>query len=272
MDNVYCALPQVCKSLAVLNVLLVTALHYIVIHFVGCSIEVTKDVVFVIDTTSSIGSFQFQMIREFVANLTINLKLNSPGSRVAVISFDWFVRLQFNLQRHTSLSTLLPAINPGLTYFRSSSISNTASALEFLLSSAQNGVLGIRNETSNIAIVITDGRSDSQFRTQLAASALHAANIFDIYAIGFGSADINELRTIASDPAFVYFTNFFSDFALQELKMNLNDQLCSGKKKGRIYSVNVMCLFIQCLLQGFHYNLVVSSLALLDKCKILFAQ
>ena len=218
-------------------------------HFISdCSIEVVKDIVFLIDTTRSIGSFRFQHIREFVANVTTDLKLNSPESRVGIILYDWFTRLQFNLQRHTSLSTLLPAINPGLPYINSYFSTNTGNALEFLLSSVQNGVLGIRNETSNIAIVITDGLSDNRFLTQSAAAALHAANIFDIYAIGFGSAGINELHTIASDPRFVYFTNFYSEFALQELKMNITDQLCSGKNTAPTVSVSVttnnVCVFL----------------------------
>ena len=216
----------------------VTTMHLIS----DCSIEVVKDIVFVIDTTRSIGSFRFQRIREFVANVTTDLKLISPESRVGVILFDWFIRLQFNLQRHTSLSTLLPAIDPGLPYVNSIFNTNTAGALEFLLSSAQNGILGIRNETSNIAIVITDGRSDNRFLTQSAAAALHAANIFDIYAIGFGSADVFELRTIASDPRFVYSTDFFSEFSLQEVKMNIIDQLCSGKNTVHQYVVS----YIQC--------------------------
>ena len=194
---------------------------------------------FVIDTTSSIGSFQFQNIREFVANVATNLKLRSPESRVGVILFDRFTRLQFNLERHTSLSTLLPAINPGLPYFSGfNSNTNTANALQFLLSSAQSGALGIRNETSNIAIVITDGRSDNTFLTQSAAATLHAANIFDIYAIGFGSANSDELHTIASDPQFVYSTNFFSDFSIQQLETNLLDQLCSGKNIA--YNVEIL--------------------------------
>ena len=184
---------------------------------------------FVIDTSSSIGSFQFQMVREFVDNVTINLKLHSPESSVGVITYDNSARTYFTLREHTSLTTLSPAINPGLPYFRGFG-TNTAGALRLLLSSAQNGFLGIRNETSNIAIVITDGRSDSQFSTRSAAAALHAANIFDVYAIGYGSADINELNTVASDPHFVYFTNFFSRFDLQQLQMNLTDQLCSCKQ------------------------------------------
>ena len=197
--------------------------------FLDCTIDVVKDIVFVIDTSSSIGSFQFQMVREFVDNLTINLKLNSPESSVGVILFDNFARIQFTLGTHSSLTTLSPAINPGLPYGRGFR-TDTASALRLLLSTARNGFLGIRNDTSNIAIVITDGRSDNRFSTQSASAALHAANIFDVYAIGYGSADINELNTIASDPHFVYFTNFFNQFDIRRLQMNVTDQLCSCKQ------------------------------------------
>ena len=168
------------------------------------------------------------MIRELVDNITISLKLNSPDSSVAVILFNYIARVHFNLEAHTNLSTLSPAINPGLPYYYGYG-RDTAAVLRLLLSSAQNGSLGIRNETSNIAIVITGGQSSSRYSTQSAAAALHAANIFDVYAIGYGSADINELNTIASDPNFVYFTNFYNRFAIEELRMNITDQLCSCK-------------------------------------------
>ena len=193
-----------------------------------CTIAVVKDIVFVIDTSYWVGSYQFEMVKEFVANITIHLKLNSPESSIGVILFDHYPHIQFNLEAHTSLTTLLAAISPGLPYSGGYSI-DTAGALRLLLSSAQDGSLGIRNETSNIAIVITGRQSNSQSSTQSAAAALHAANIFDVYAIGYGSADINELNIIASDPNFVYFTNFYNRFDIEELQMNVTDQLCSCK-------------------------------------------
>ena len=196
--------------------------------YTDCTIDAVKDIVFVIETSYWIGSYQFQMVREFVANITINLKLKSPKSLIGVILFDYYPRIQFNLEAHTNLTTLLADINPGLPYSGSYG-TNTASALRLLLSSAQDGSLGIRNETSNIAIVITGRQSNSQNSTQSAAAALHAANIFDVYAIGYGSADIDELNIIASDPNFVYFTNFYNRFDIEELQMNVTDQLCSCK-------------------------------------------
>ena len=169
------------------------------------------------------------MIREFVDNITVSLKLKSPESSVAIILYDYTTRIHFNLEAHTNLSILSPAIDPGLPYYNGYG-RDTAAALRLLLSSAQNGSLGIRNETSNVAIVITGGRSDYQNSTQSAAAALHAANIFDVYAIGYERADIYELNTIASDPHFVYFTNFYNRYDIEELQMNITDQLCSCKK------------------------------------------
>ena len=211
---------------------------------------------FVIDASNDIRSNQFQDIRELVANITITLKLNSPESSVGVILFDNSSSILFNLKEHTNLSTLSPAINPGLPYnydYGYDNDRNTAAALDFLLSSAQDGSLGIRNETSKIAIVITGGRSDSNYSTQSAAAALHAANIFDVYAIGFGRADINELNTIASDPNFVYYT-YYNSYTVEALRMAVTNQLCFGKK---------------CVLKGFlnmHHAYVCTNLYVFVCC------
>ena len=196
-----------------------------------CTIDEVKDVVFVIDRSSNFqfDSYQFQMIREIVGNITVSLKLNSPESSVAIILYDNTTLIHFNLEAHTSLSTLSPAINPGLPHNLKHG-RDTAAALRLLLSSAQNGSLGIRNKTSNIAIIFTNGQSDDEYSTQVAAAELHAANIFDVYAIGYQYANISELNTIASDPHFVYFTDFFYESDAADLQMNITDLLCSCKQ------------------------------------------
>ena len=238
-------------------------MYFICILLIDCTIGEAKDVVFVIDASNYIGSYQFQKIRELVANITITLKLNSPESSVGVILFDNSASILFNLEEHTNLSTLSPAINPGLPYnydygYGNDNDRDTAAALDLLLSSAQDGSLGIRNDTSKIAIVITVGQSDSNFSTQAAADALHAANIFDVYAIGFGSADINELNAIASDPNFVYFT-YFNSYNVEELRMAITDQLCSGKKcvlKEFLvcaYACTYVSLFVCCMCLCEHF-------------------
>ena len=214
---------------------------YCVSHFVDCSGSAVRDVVFVIDTSSSIGFSRFQLVRELTENITTILKVNSPESLVGLITFDNFARFEFGISTHTDLSTLLPAINPRLPYYGGFS-TNTASALNLLLlGGREGGFLGLRNETSNVAIVITDGFSSSFSSLQSAANSLHAANIFDVYAVGIGSNSFSELQLIASDPSFVFSTSFLNSFTAQQLEEDVVEQLCSSK----YHIIGIYCI-LQC--------------------------
>ena len=193
-----------------------------------------------VDTSRSIGFSRFQLVRELIENITTILKVNSPESSVGLITFDNYARFQFGISTHTDLSTLLPAINPGLPYYRGYS-TNTASALNLLLSGANSGFLGLRKETSNVAIVITDGYSSSFSSLQSAASSLHAADIFDVYAIGIGNNLFSELQLISSDSSLIFSTSFLSSFAAQQLEQNVINQLCSSKS---------FCIYMYAILNG----------------------
>ena len=207
--------------------------------FLDCSSGVVRDVVFVIDTSSSIGSYRFQLVRELIENITINLKVNSPETLFGLITFDNYARLEFNITRHTDLSTLLPAINPGLPYYGGYS-TNTASALSLLLyGSAEGGLLQLRNETSRVAIMITDGYSSSFSSLQSAANSLHAANIYDVYAVGIGNNNYYELQLMASDSSFVFATYSLSSYTAQQLEEDVIEQLCSSKCLQRFVCIYV---------------------------------
>ena len=179
-----------------------------------------------IDTSGSIGSTRFQLIKEFTANITIDVINSSPNSAVGVILFDSSAYIHFNLQTYTSLNALLSAID-NLPY--SGGGTDTDEALTLLLTTAQNGILGLRSDSLNTAIIITDGHSSDHLATLSAAAALHASNIFDVFAVGVGGADLIELQTIASSPEFVFFTSSFNNTGLQQVQEKLLPQLCDCK-------------------------------------------
>ena len=185
-----------------------------------------KDVVFVIDTSGSIGRDNFQLIREFTANLTTELIRNFPGSAIGVILFASNAHIEFNLQAHTNLSELLIAI-AGLPY--SGGGTNTAEALTLLRSATLNDILRLRDDSSKVAIVITEGQSNNPSATESAANRLHNLGIFDVYAVGVGGADLDELRRIGSNPDFVFFTTDFTSTSLQHLTDRILPRFGTGK-------------------------------------------
>ena len=200
--------------------------------FLDCSSHAVRNVVFVIDTSRSIGLIRFQLVREIVENITTSLKVDSPETLFGLITFDRYARFRFNMFTHTNLSTLLPAINPGIPYsLYNSYTTNTADALRFLLSGGvEGGYLRLRDKTSSVAIVITDGYSSSYSALRSTADLLHAENIYDVYAVGIGSNRFSELQLIASDPSLVFSTASLNSFTAQQLEQNVIMKLCGSSK------------------------------------------
>jgi len=140
-----------------------------------------------------------------------------------VIVFSGRARIQFNLQQHTSTDPLLTAIS-GLRYPRGGT--DTDEALELLISSAQDGTMGLRDGRTHVAIVVTDGESNDPASTTAAADALHASGIYQVYAAGLGGAVLDELNDIASDPSLVFITDDFDSDSVNELTNNFTQTIC----------------------------------------------
>ena len=172
------------------------------------------------------GSFSsFDLIKDFLINITTEVIRKSPKNAVGLISFSSRASIELNLKAYMSLNELLSTINR-LNY--GSGGTDTAEALTLLLSSAQNGALGLRRDSSKVAIVITTGHSNSQSATLSAAAALHASNIFDVYAVGGDLYDLTELEAIASRPEFVFSTSSFNEDSVQQLQDRILPQLYNG--------------------------------------------
>ena len=198
---------------------------YVAYVILDCSRSVVRDIVFVVDTNYRISYSTFQLVRELIESITINIAVDSPKTLFGLITFDDIARLEFNITRHTNLDTLLPAINRGLVQYYGFT-SNTDSALSLLLTgSVEGGSLQLRNNTSKVAIVVTSGYNFSSL--QSAANSLHAANVFDVYAVGISNRIYSQLQLIASDPSFVFSTSSLTNFTAQQLEIDVIERLCS---------------------------------------------
>jgi len=149
------------------------------------------------------------------------------NSQVAVITFDSTPVLRFNLGDYSDRASLNQAIRD-LPY--SGGGTDIAAALNYLRDIAQNGTLSSNPNNRQIAIFMTDGQSDPE-EIAVAATSLHDASIFQVYAIGVSGANITQLNRIAGgDSNFVFYGNTFDNDLLRRIEQEVIAELCTGIK------------------------------------------
>ncbi|XP_033728441.1 uncharacterized protein LOC117317678 isoform X2 [Pecten maximus] len=182
-----------------------------------------QDIVFVIDSSTSVGPENFQKILTFVKDLLTDANIDDGLVRVGVILYSTDVAVQFHLKTFLSKVDLFFAIDT-ISYMYGNT--NTASGLLALTEIMFTTENGDRPDVPNIAFVITDGQSNiNSFQTVPQAEYARTVGI-DIYAIGIGLADTEELKGISSLPLEKYFHTVDDFTELQSLKQEMFQSLC----------------------------------------------
>ena len=206
--------------------------NYIVLIFHTVCQNVLRgiDLIFVLDSSGSIGSRNFQLVRNFVANVVTQLDIGPDRSRVGLITFSSSAIVQFGLNTYRTNTSLLQAI-ARIPY--SGGGTNTQAGLNTLISifSTTFGARPRVDGIPRIAVVVTDGRSNSPSATIAAANRVHANNLLT-YAVGVGSnLNMDELNAIATDPdsQYVRLLSAFNVNELRDLQESLSRQACTGQ-------------------------------------------
>ena len=199
-----------------------------------CEVETTTssssqklDLVFILDSSGSVGSDDFQSMLRSIETIVSSetLRIGPDDTRVAIIRFSTDANLLFNLSRYSDLDSLIQGISE-VNFIGGGT--NTQSALRLLRESAANGDLGLRDSTSAvpIAIVITDGRSGLPAQE---AELLHTSTNFDVFAVGVGSnIDVQELMLIAGSDGFVIQIDSFGPSDFQRFEKQIEIRTCRG--------------------------------------------
>ena len=184
-----------------------------------------------LDASGSVGSSNFDKMKDFTTNVVNNLDIGPDTTRVGLIRYESSVSVQFNLNTHMTSASLLQAID-AVSFTGGGT--NTADAILSCIGQF-NTSLGARPRSSGIsrvAIVVTDGRSNNRTATIAAAAMAHSENILS-YAVGIGgNTNMEELAAIASDPDSQYLRSLsgFNTAELRSLQETLNSQACTGER------------------------------------------
>ena len=180
------------------------------------------------DESGSIGSSNFELMKEFVHDESDSFDIHPDGVRIGVLTYSDSYTFEFFLNTYSTKEGVFDAID-NIIYNRGGT--NTAEALIAIHSYAFTVTYGARPLSEGIprvTIVITDGRSNSYSETSDAAQQLHNDGII-VFAIGIDGADINELYAIASHPAYVFNISFFNENLLGNLQLIVSNEVCTGK-------------------------------------------
>ena len=206
------------------------------------------DIIFVLDTSKSIGNKSFGVMKNFVKNTASLVKVNLSNSLIAVILFAENALIQFSLTKHTNIDSFQQAVDSIKYEDEQGSYTNTPAVLNLLQTAGENGSLGLRDDTIKVVFVITDGRPNlpnlnkenaaektkeaATEKTKEAAARLHESGIYDhIYSIGIeANKPIGKsLYYIAYPPLLVFHLLGFDEILFQQITGRFITSLCTGE-------------------------------------------
>ncbi|XP_076136862.1 IgGFc-binding protein-like [Alosa pseudoharengus] len=192
-------------------------------HQVACTEKTVADIVFLVDGSWSVGSENFQLIREFLHTVVDGFDVAPDHVRIGMVQYSSTQRTEFSLNTYQNKREILEYIDK-LSYMGGGTL--TGLGLDFILKKhfVESAGSRAKEKVSQIAVVITDGKSGDD--VMLYAKNLRNQEI-TLYAVGIKNADEGQLKEIASTPhdQHVYSVSDFT--ALQGISEKIVQKLCT---------------------------------------------
>ncbi|XP_025027504.1 collagen alpha-3(VI) chain isoform X11 [Python bivittatus] len=173
-------------------------------------IGAAADIIFLVDSSWSIGKEHFQLVREFLYDVVKQLEVGGNDFRFGLVQFSGNPHSEFQLNTYHTLQDVLFHISH-MPYMGGGT--KTGQGLEFLIRNHLTKAAGSRASDGipQIIIVLTDGRSQDD--VALPSSILKSAEV-NMFAIGVQDAVEGELKEIASEPLDMHLFNLENFTAL----------------------------------------------------------
>lgn len=196
---------------------------YIVLSLIGCLDEnPAYDIVFLVDSSSSIGTRDFLEIKTFMRTFVDGLDIDTKNVQVGLVQFNTDPYEEFLLGDYANKADLIKKIDR-LPYRTGGTF--MGKAMKFLKDSFITSANGsrINEKVPQIVVLITDG--DSADDIKVPAGDLRQKGII-IFAIAVGPTNMTELKAIANSPPERFVVNIDKYQALQGLPTTMKETVC----------------------------------------------
>ncbi|XP_052804645.1 collagen alpha-1(XIV) chain-like isoform X2 [Mya arenaria] len=182
-----------------------------------------RDVAFLVDSSGSVGSANFNTALGFIKGVVAGLPIGPMGTLTSLMTFSTTPNINWYFNQLTSKQETTNAL-------ASVSYHSGGTRTDLALHSASTQLFtpehGDRTHANNVVIVLTDGKSNMPSETVKQANALHIIS-HDVITVFVGTGpDMHELQTIATDQHHVFTVHDFH--LLSSLQYQIHQLICSG--------------------------------------------
>ncbi|KAK2501378.1 hypothetical protein MC885_001210, partial [Smutsia gigantea] len=175
------------------------------------------DIIFLVDSSWSIGKEHFQLVREFLYDVIKSLAVGENDFRFALVQFNGNPHTEFLLNTYRTKQEVLSHIS-NMSYIGGSN--QTGKGLEYVMQNHLTEAAGSRagDGVPQVIVVLTDGHSDDGLA--LPSVELKSADV-NVFAVGVEGADGGALKEIASEPLNMHVFNLENFTSLHDIVGNL---------------------------------------------------
>uniref|UniRef100_A0A8C0Z835 Collagen alpha-3(VI) chain n=1 Tax=Cyanistes caeruleus TaxID=156563 RepID=A0A8C0Z835_CYACU len=154
------------------------------------------DIIFLVDSSWSVGKEHFQLVREFLYDVVKALDVGGNDFRFALVQFSGNPHTEFQLNTYPSTQDILSHI-ANMTYVGGGT--EPAKGLEYLIEKHLTKAAGSRASEGvpQVIVVLTDGQPRDD--VAVPSSLLNSARV-NLFAVGVQDAVEGELQEVASGP------------------------------------------------------------------------
>ena len=194
------------------------------IYFTECTEN--ADFSFLIDSSRSVGSAKFEVVKEFVSTLMYEINLDNGESRVGVMTYSAEPTIHANLGQYNTREDMTNLVEQ-LSYEGGNT--ETSLALKVARENLYSNRNGNRPDINDVIILITNGGSSNFDETLQEAVLTKLAGITIIVVAVSDWHNEFEIQEIASDP------DMYNVFAMStvedvsDLVIPVRRAMCNGK-------------------------------------------
>nr|XP_009686259.1 PREDICTED: collagen alpha-6(VI) chain [Struthio camelus australis] len=196
------------------------------------------DIVFVIDSSGSISSSQYQAMKDFMTALVNKSDVSPEGVQFGALKYSHQPEALFYLNKYTTKLEITEAIQSDQPIGQSTYTAKALIYSETFFTEAHGSRKSRR--IPQVLIVITDGVSHDTDMLSEVAQRLRNKGII-IYAVGVEGANRNELLAMAGSEDKCFYVDTFE--GLENLTGNITSDICDlSPPRKRILAIDIIFL------------------------------